>query len=155
MVNKKALGGGVLCGMVLFFLPIVVTVSLGGVAGIMKWGVIEWVLFALLGIGFGAQIFFFVSLRSLIRSGATTAVSGASSGVAMLACCTHYLVGLIPLLGVSGLATVLAREQRTLLIIALIINCGALIFVYRRYAKAKRKAAGEKVRCPVNDHAIS
>ncbi len=64
-----------------------------------------WVWIVPLAIGFGTQIGIYLSIRhdATIKAGATT--SGAISGGSMLACCSHYLLSIIPLIGITGLST--------------------------------------------------
>jgi YHS domain-containing protein len=73
-----------------------------------------WVL--LLSTGFGLQLGLFVHIRHILRqrlAGATAevAASGAVSTGSMIACCSHGLVNLLPIFGISAAAAFLARYQ--------------------------------------------
>ncbi len=69
-----------------------------------RWWIIS------LAIGLGIQVTLFTLLRVYLRGKKKTAAkssmaaSGGVSAVAMMACCSHYLATLIPLLGISFLS---------------------------------------------------
>ena len=82
-----------------------------------------WVLG--LSFGFGIQISIFIYLRALHREQASkkvVAASGATSTIAMLACCSHYLVSVLPIIGISGLAIIISQYQTEIFIVAVISN---------------------------------
>lgn len=66
-----------------------------------------------LAFGFGVQVGLFSYIRQMSKrvSGGVLAMSGTTSTGAMLACCAHYLVNLIPILGVTGLVALVAQYQ--------------------------------------------
>jgi len=69
-----------------------------------RWWIIS------LGFGLGIQVTLFTLLRAHLRgkkktaANSSLAASGGVSAMAMMACCSHYLATLIPLLGVSFLS---------------------------------------------------
>lgn len=74
----------------------------------------NWYWILGLALGFGVQVGLFSHLRVLHRaqvSRGMVVASGGASGVAMLACCTHYLVNILPIVGISGLAAVVGEYQ--------------------------------------------
>lgn len=85
---------------------------------------------SLLIIGFGVQF----GLFWLIRKGyyfsihekhdahLTTRTSTAVSGMAMVACCAHHLVDLIPILGLSAATLFLSEYQEQFLIFGIVAN---------------------------------
>jgi len=84
-----------------------------------------WVL--LLASGFGLQLRLFMHIRYQIRqrmAGATAevAASGAVSTGSMIACCSHGLVNLLPIFGISAAAALLARYQMPLIIFGVFSN---------------------------------
>lgn len=84
-----------------------------------------WVL-ALAG-GFGVQAGLFSFIRQSLRErrAATAASVGASGGVSagsMVACCAHHLSDVLPLLGLSGLATFLTNYQLVFIIVGVLSN---------------------------------
>ncbi len=85
-----------------------------------------WYFVVLLAVGFGIQVGLYSYLKNLIHyqntSGKVLAVSGTSSTAAMISCCTHYLVNLLPVLGTVGIITVISEYQVQLFWIGLAIN---------------------------------
>lgn len=63
------------------------------------------VFVGLIATGFGSQIALFVELRTVDHrhraAAAVTAAGTGTSAAAMLACCAHHLVDLLPLVGLS------------------------------------------------------
>ena len=64
-----------------------------------------WFWLVPLAIGFGTQIGLYTSIKhdATIKAGA--AASGTISGGSVIACCSHYLLNIIPLIGLTGLTT--------------------------------------------------
>lgn len=88
-----------------------------------------------LAIGFGLQAGLFIYLHRAAHAAATGkvfAASGTTSGVAMLSCCTHYLVNLIPVLGATGLLTLVSEYQVQLLWVGVASNIAGIAFMVRR-----------------------
>jgi hypothetical protein len=79
----------------------------------------DWWLVLPLTVGFGIQVAILVEVRRRHRAAhRVTAVAGAGAGtsaVGMVACCAHHLADLVPLVGLSGAATFLTAQQRTLM----------------------------------------
>ena len=96
----------------------------------------EYGLFIIaLSIGFGLQVGLFAYLRLAARaaaSGKVLAASGTTSGAAMLSCCTHYLVNLVPALGATGLMTLVSEYQVQLLWVGVASNVVGIAFMLRR-----------------------
>ena len=74
-----------------------------------------WYFIVALAVGFGIQVGLYTYLKNLVgqhgASSKVVAVSGTTSAAAMVSCCAHYLVNLLPILGVTGLLTVVAEYQ--------------------------------------------
>lgn len=71
-----------------------------------------WPFVVALAAGFGLQVGLFTYLRRAVhaaQSGKVMAVSGTTSGVAMVSCCAHYLVNLLPALGATGLVSLVGQ----------------------------------------------
>lgn len=103
-INNRALSYGLLAGAaILIFYLFVLTIfqSYGFAMSEFKR---LWVWLVPLAIGFGTQIGLYASIRhdSTIRAG--TATSGTISGGSMVVCCSHYLLNVIPFIGVAGLS---------------------------------------------------
>lgn len=85
-----------------------------------------------LAIGFGTQVGLFSYLREKRRraiSQGAVAGSGAVSGLAMVACCTHYLTGLFPVLLGTGLITFATQWQGRFFWIGLLANFSGIIYL--------------------------
>lgn len=89
----------------------------------------NWYWIIGLAAGFGIQVFLFGYARALHRaamSGKMLGVTGTTSGAAMLACCTHYLVNILPFIGISGLVTFVGQYQTGLFAVGVIFNIAGI-----------------------------
>ena len=109
-----------------------------------RWWIIS------LAIGLGIQVALFTLFRAHLRgkkktaANSTMAASGGVSAVAMMACCSHYLATLIPLLGVSFLSetAVASLEQyQVYFFLAGIVSClfgiGLMVRMMRKHGMFK------------------
>lgn len=103
-----------------------------------------WPYIALIMMLFGFQVGLWTRLRERLRrpGSATGAVvaSGASGTVAMIACCSHYLASLVPLVAISGALAALARFQPFLYAFGVLVNLGGIAVVSRRLWQLKAHA---------------
>ena len=78
--------------------------------------------------GFGTQIGLFTYLRGLQAQAAAggVALSTGTSGTAMLACCAHHLVDVLPVLGLSAAAVFLNTYKTPLLWLGIAMNLGGI-----------------------------
>jgi len=91
---------------------------------------------SLLIIGFGIQFGLFWLLRKGYQFVAGS--SGAVSGLAMVACCAHHVLDVLPILGFSAAAIFLSQYQEQFLIFGVIVNIiGILIMLW--FLKSKTK----------------
>ena len=86
-----------------------------------------------LAIGFGMQISLYTYLRSAIQShcssGKVVAVSGTTSTVAMISCCSHYLANVLPAIGAAGLITLVGQYQVELFCVGLASNAAGILYI--------------------------
>lgn len=134
MVVKASLRGvaGLSALMILYF-SIVTLVS--GWSQALDQFARFWYFIVGLAAGFGIQVGLYSYLRSAARraaSGNVVAVSGTTSTVAMVSCCSHYLVNILPIIGVSGAAAVIGQYQIELFWFGLIVNMAAILYIGRR-----------------------
>jgi P-type Cu+ transporter len=98
-----------------------------------------WYFIVSLAIGFGIQIGLYTYLRGAIHgqtaSGKVVAVSGTTSTAAMISCCTHYLVNILPALGTAGIVTLVAQYQVELFWIGLIANGAGILYIGNKVLK--------------------
>ncbi len=109
-----------------------------------------WYFLVALALGFGAQVGLFSYLRQLVgrqgASGKVVAASGTTSTAAMISCCSHYLVNILPVLGFTGFITVVAQYQVQLFWLGLAFNFCGLVYISLKVMKA----AEEHRRCLTN-----
>ena len=86
-------------------------------------------------LGFGTQAGLYARLRLLARraraQGAMTAAGGGVSTAGMIACCAHHLADLLPILGLSAAAAVLASWKIPLLVVGLTTNLAGITLAVR------------------------
>ena len=70
------------------------------------------------------------------------AASGTTSTVAMLACCTHYLTNILPVLGAVGMVSLVAQYQVELFWIGLAFNAAGLAYIGHQVWLARRAFLG-------------
>jgi len=103
-----------------------------------------WIL--LLATGLGIQVFLYSILRLHIRQtkiagvGKSLAASGGLSTAGMAACCAHYLVTVLPVLGVPFVSTAIAaleRYQTVFFFIGVLSNVLGILFMLNLMKKNK------------------
>ena len=102
-----------------------------------------WPYIVALGIGFGIQVALYAYFRRAVhtaQTGKVMAVSGTTSGVAMVSCCAHYLVNFLPILGATGLASFVGQYQVELFWVGIVANAGGILFMTRRLVTFSRGA---------------
>lgn len=94
-----------------------------------------WPFITTLAGGFGVQFGLFTYLRRAVHaahSGKIVAASGTTSGVAMVSCCAHYLVNLLPALGATGLVSLVGTYQIELFWVGLLANLAGIVYMGSR-----------------------
>ncbi len=101
-----------------------------------------WYFIVSLAVGFGIQIALYQYLKNLVHSGQgmskVVGVSGTTSTVAMISCCAHYLVNIIPIIGAAGAVTIIAQYQTEIFWVGLSFNLFGIAFIGRRIIKIKK-----------------
>ncbi|HET7680948.1 MAG TPA: hypothetical protein VFK79_12565 [Xanthobacteraceae bacterium] len=101
-----------------------------------------------LALGFGAQVGLYLYLKELSaqhhHATHMVAASGTTSTVAMLACCTHYLTNILPVLGVVGAVSFVAQYQVELFWIGLAFNAAGLAYIGSKVFLARRAYLGSE-----------
>jgi len=104
-----------------------------------------WYLIFPLAAGFGTQIGLFFSIRHAAAGlGASVAGTGTISGGSMIACCSHFLLNMVPIAGASGLAIFLVKYQAWFLGVGIVSNVVGITLMirHRNGMKANRKFSG-------------
>lgn len=110
-----------------------------------------WPWMSVLVAGFAIQVGLYTRLRRLHSERMHTAVAGtsaATSGAAMVACCAHHAVDVLPILGLSGAAVFLAEYQVKFLILGALMNAfgvAYLLYQLRQVASAVTAYSSESV----------
>jgi hypothetical protein len=95
--------------------------------------------------GFGTQVALFVELRAVDRrhraSAAVTAAGTGTSAAAMLACCAHHVVDLLPLVGLSAAAVFLNAYKMPLLLVGVGMNLVGIVVIAQQLRRARRPCA--------------
>lgn len=103
-----------------------------------------------LALGFGVQVGLYTSLRQLVGqkklSGKMVAASGTTSTAAMVSCCAHYLVNILPVLGFTGFVTLVAQYQVELFWLGLAFNVAGILYIAPKVVKAYK----EHQQCLIN-----
>ena len=104
-----------------------------------------WPYIVALAAGFGIQVGLFAYLRRLVHgapaNAKVVAVSGTASTTAMVSCCAHYLVTLAPIIGATGLVTLVAQYQVELFWVGLVFNAAGIAYIGRQVAAAVKEHA--------------
>ena len=104
----------------------------------------EWRWFVLaLAIGFGVQVGLLVYLRltALAASaGKVVTTTGATSAIAMVSCCVHYLANFLPVLAVGGLVSFVDRYQVELFWFGIASNLAGVVYLGSRVLSVHRRS---------------
>lgn len=102
-----------------------------------------WYFIVSLAVGFGIQIGLYFYLKNIVRqqngSGKIVAVSGTTSTVAMISCCSHYLANILPIIAVAGVVTFAAQYQVQLFWVGLISNLLGIVYMLKRIIAIRNK----------------
>lgn len=95
-----------------------------------------WYFIVSLAIGFGIQIGLYAYLKNAIRrkngSGGVLAVSGTTSTVSMLSCCSHYLINILPVIGITGIISFISQYQIEIFWVGLTFNIFGIVYIGRK-----------------------
>ncbi len=95
-----------------------------------------WPWISLLVVGFGTQLGLYVHMRVQLKARnkkatAEVAATGGVSAAAMIACCAHHLVDLLPILGFSAAAVFLTEYQIPFIVLGIVSNLtGVFVMLY-------------------------
>ncbi len=92
-----------------------------------------WYFVVTLALGFGIQIGLYTYLKALQKaSRGVVAVSGTTTTIAMLSCCSHYLANIIPILGIAGALTIVGQYQIELFWVGLAANLLGIMYMLKK-----------------------
>lgn len=108
-----------------------------------------WYFIVSLSLGFGIQIGLFTYLKNAVGniggSGKVAMASGATSTAAMISCCSHYLVNLLPIIGITGFVTIVSQYQIQLFYVGLAFNFLGIVYMLNRLSNFLKGAVKTQV----------
>ena len=133
---------GMLASVILLGVYFVVLTLVSGWSFAQSQFAIYWYFIISLVVGFGIQIALYQYIKNLVHSGQgmgkVVGMSGTTSTAAMISCCTHYLVNLVPILGITGLATFVAQYQIKIFWVGLAFNIFGIVFISNKIIQFKK-----------------
>jgi len=142
LLHRRAVAaGGIGAAVMAAFYTAVVWGASGSFSHLADQVRTDWYLLVLIVAGFAVQVAFFTELRHLhhmhqVERAAGGAGAGAST-VGMVACCSHHLADLIPLVGATGAAAFLYDTRVAFMVVGLVVNAVAVSVAYRRLRSAR------------------
>src|SRR4030066_182154 len=107
----------------------------------------RWIVIPII-LGFGTQAGLYVILKKRLfvpvsntgPSGTLTGTSGATSTIAMAACCAHHITDVLPILGLTAAATFLAQYRTAFMLVGLGMTLVGIAVMLVILLKERRKA---------------
>lgn len=107
----------------------------------------RWIVVPILT-GFGLQVALYTILKKGYYlpvehtgpSGPLMGAGGATSTIAMVACCAHHVTDVLPILGMTAAATFLARYRIPFMLLGLGTTVAGILFMLAILYQARRKA---------------
>ena len=96
-----------------------------------------WYLILPLAAGFGTQIGLYASIKYTATLTGTVAGTGGVSAGSMVACCSHFLLNIIPFIGFAGIALILMKYQPLFLGAGIISNIIGISIMVKHKKKMK------------------
>src|SRR6266511_5163792 len=106
-----------------------------------RWYVITiWISFGIQAALYSILRFrLFIPTTSRVPTVALMGTSGGTSVTAMVACCLHHVMDVLPVLGLSAAATFLTRYQRPFMLVGLGMNIiGVIVMLVVLYRERKK-----------------
>jgi hypothetical protein len=108
----------------------------------------RWIVVPII-LGFGVQTGLYVILKKRLfvpvsntgPSGVMTGASGATSTIAMAACCAHHVTDVLPILGLTAAAAFLAQYRTTFMLVGLGMTLVGITVTLVILFKERRKAS--------------
>ena len=146
MMNRgKPIGFGLLSALLLLGVYFAVLSAVSGFAFAQEQFGSYWYFVVSLAAGFGLQVGLYSFLRQAVKfrgqgvGPAAVAVTGTTSTAAMISCCAHYAVNILPVLGAVGIATFVAQYQTELFWVGLIFNLGGIAYIGSKVLKFRQQ----------------
>lgn len=144
-IRLRSIGIGLIGSAVLLGLYLAIISLAQGVDHALTQLAADALFVGLIAIGFGTQVALFAELRAVDRhhraAAAVTAAGTGTSTAAMLACCAHHLVDLLPLVGLSAAAVFLNAYKTPLFLVGIAMNLIGIVVIARQLQRARRACA--------------
>jgi hypothetical protein len=116
----------------------------------------RWIVFPII-MGFGIQAGLYTALKKCLfvpvastgPSGPIMGAGGASSTLAMVACCAHHVTDVLPILGLTAAATFLAQYRTAFMLVGLGTTLVGIVVMLVILFKERRKAIRMMSNSPV------
>lgn len=143
----KPISYGLLASITLFVVYFLTVSAISGQDFAMEQFKRYWYFMMALSVGFGTQIALYSYLRAIVKeqsiSAGVIAASGTTSVIAMVSCCAHYLVNILPIIGITGAVVLISQLQIELFWLGLILNFIGIVYIGKNIAKFKIAHAKE------------
>ena len=144
-IAPRSIAAGLLASTALLTVYLGIITLAQGIAHAFEQLAIDAPFVVLIAAGFGAQIGLFVELRAVDRlhraSAVVTAAGTGTSAAAMLACCAHHVVDLLPIVGLSAAAVFLNDYKTPLFLVGIGMNLIGIAVITRQLRRARRACA--------------
>lgn len=144
-MNKRPFIAGLIAADTLLALFIILVTSISGWATTKSQFGQYWFYLVPLAIGFGIQVGLYVYLREVLKramSKKVMGVTGGTSTAAMISCCAHYLVNILPIISATGVAAFIGQYQVKLFWIGIAFNLFGIVYIVRQVVRARRHVIG-------------
>lgn len=137
MVKNNSILYGLLAGIGLLLFYLAVVSIFQGISFAFLSLRSFWYLIFPLAAGFGTQIGLYSSIRhTALLTGQVAGTGGVSAG-SMVACCSHFLLNIIPFIGFSAIAATLMKYQPWFLSAGILSNVIGIGIMIRHKNKMK------------------
>jgi hypothetical protein len=131
---KRSVLWGVLAGLGIGLVYLIIVSAVNSFEAAVSTFLSLWYWMVPIVVGFGLQVALFTYGRGLAKAGAAphasgVMASGGTSAVSMIACCSHYLSNVLPLLGLTGLSLILSNYQGLFLMAGLLSNLVGIAYL--------------------------
>jgi hypothetical protein len=144
-IGVRSVAAGIVGGVALLSIYLAIISLAQGVDHAVEQLAADALFVVSIAVGFGTQVALFVELRAVdrhYRAAAVVTVAGTgTSAAAMLACCAHHLVDLLPFVGLSAASVFLNAYKTPLFLIAIGMNLVGIVIIARQLRRARRACA--------------
>ena len=134
----RTIGRGAIAALGLLTIYFLLVSLISGISFAWEQFARYWYFILGLSAGFGIQIFLYSHLRELVKENVNqgvVAVSGTTSTMAMVSCCSHYLVNILPIVGITGVLTLISQYQIELFWVGIVFNFLGILYLLSRLKK--------------------